>query len=81
MVKDGKLTPWSEFKKEVLKISGDYNHRWLETEYHQTVANANMTEKWKSFETNADLYPNLKLISVRDKTRTQNLRRHYSPNQ
>ena len=66
LTKDGSLVPWSEFKKEAYKVSGDYNHRWLETEYHQTVANANMAEKWKDFERNADLYPNLKFVSVND---------------
>ena len=66
LTKDGSLVPWSEFKKEAYKISNDYNHRWLETEYHQTVANANMAEKWKDFERNADLYPNLKFVSVND---------------
>src|SRR5690606_11243237 len=48
------------------KVSGDYNAKWLETEYHQTVANANMAAKWKDFENNVDLYPNVKLVSVRD---------------
>ncbi len=66
MTKDGKFVPWSEFKKEAYKVSGDYNARWLETEYHQTVANANAAAQWKDFERNADLYPNLKLVSVRD---------------
>lgn len=63
---NGGLRSWRDFKKEAYKVSGDYNHRWLETEYHQTIANANMAEKWKGFEANADLYPNLKLVSVRD---------------
>lgn len=63
---DGKLTPKSEFLKQAYKVSGDYNHRWLETEYHQTIANAQSAEKWKDFEANADLYPNLKLVTVRD---------------
>ncbi len=66
LTKDGSLVPWSKFKKEAYSVSGDYNHRWLETEYHQTVANANMAEKWKDFERNADLYPNLKFVSVND---------------
>lgn len=63
---NGSLRSWSEFKKEAYKVSGDYNHRWLETEYHQTIANAQMAEKWKGFEANADLFPNLKLVSVKD---------------
>ena len=63
---NGSLRSWSEFKKEAYKVSGDYNHRWLETEYHQTIANAQMAEKWKGFEANAGLFPNLKLVSVKD---------------
>ncbi len=63
---DGKLTPKSEFKKGALKISDDYNYRWLETERHQTIANANMAQKWKEFEQDVDLYPNVKLVSVHD---------------
>ena len=63
---NGSLRSWSEFKKEAYKVSNDYNHRWLETEYHQTIANAQMAEKWKGFEANADLFPNLKLVSVKD---------------
>jgi SPP1 gp7 family putative phage head morphogenesis protein len=66
MTKDGKFVPWSEFKKEAYQLSGDYNHRWLETEYHQTVANANMAAKWKDFERNVDMYPNVKLVAVND---------------
>ncbi|WP_407846958.1 phage minor head protein [Chryseobacterium sp. KCF3-3] len=66
LTKDGKLTPKSEFLKEAYKVSGDYNSRWLESEYHQTIAIANMAEKWKDFEQNVDLYPNLKLVTVHD---------------
>lgn len=63
---DGKLRNKTDFIKEAMKVSDDYNVRWLETEYHQTIANANMAAKWKSFEENIDLYPNVKLVSVGD---------------
>lgn len=67
LMTDGdRFVPWSEFKKEAFKLSGDYNGRWLEIEYHQTVANANMAQKWKEFERDVDLYPNIKLVSVGD---------------
>lgn len=67
LTKEGKLTPKKEFLKEAYKVSGDYNSRWLETEYHETIAGANMAAKMKDYELNIDLYPNLKLVSVRDK--------------
>lgn len=66
LTKDGKLTPKNEFLKDAYKVSGDYNHRWLQTEYHETIAGANMAAKMKDYEQNIDLYPNLKLVSVRD---------------
>ncbi|SDE76660.1 phage putative head morphogenesis protein, SPP1 gp7 family [Riemerella columbipharyngis] len=63
---DGRLRSWNDFKTEALKVSGDYNVRWLETEYHQTVANANMAGKWKDFERDTDLYSNVKFVTVAD---------------
>lgn len=63
----GELMPWADFKKEAMKVSGDYNVRWLEAEYHQTVANANMAGKWQDFQRNKELYPNLKYVTVGDK--------------
>lgn len=59
--------PWSEFKKEAVLVSEDYNLRWLETEYHHTVATANMAAKWEDFKRNQDLYPNLRYQTVGDK--------------
>lgn len=44
----------------------DYNMRWLKTEYHHTVATAQSVEKWKQYERDADLYPNLKYNAVND---------------
>ena len=67
LLTDGKnLRKKSEFKQEALKVSDDYNYRWLETERHQTIANAQMAAKWKDFERNVELYPNIKLVSVHD---------------
>ncbi|QYS86317.1 hypothetical protein JJC03_15565 [Flavobacterium oreochromis] len=66
LVKDGKIVPWSEFKKVADSLNIDYNRRWLETEYHHTVAAANMAEKWQDFEADADLYPNLKIVTAGD---------------
>lgn len=69
MVKNERLVPWSEFKKEAYKLSGDYNGTWLETEYHHTIASSNMAQKWKEFERDVDLYPNLKIVTVNDNRR------------
>ena len=67
LLTDGKhLRSKSDFKNEALKVSNDYNYRWLETERHQTIANAQMAAKWQDFERNTELYPNLKIVTVND---------------
>lgn len=66
LTENGKFLPWSKFREKAKAISGNYNQRWLETEYHQTIASANMAKKWKRFERNADLYPNLRYQAVND---------------
>lgn len=62
----GKLPTWAEFKKAAVDINNKFNKTWLETEFHQTIATANMAEKWQQFERDADLYPNLKYVTVGD---------------
>lgn len=66
LTKNGKIVPWSDFKKEAQKVSGLHNVNWLQTEYHQTVATANMAGKWDDFQQNKDLYPNLRYDAVND---------------
>ncbi|MGM8362120.1 phage minor head protein [Flavobacterium sp. ARAG 55.4] len=66
LTEDDKVVPWSEFKNKAAALNVDYNQRWLKTEYHHTVATANSVEKWKGFEADADLYPNLKYNAVND---------------
>lgn len=64
--KSGSLPTWKEFREEAMKVSDYYNSRWLEAEYHQTVASANMAGKWKEYQRTKDLYPNLKYLTVGD---------------
>lgn len=66
LTKNGDIKPWSEFKKDAFALSGDYNKRWLRTEYDHTVASANMAAKWKDWQASKDLYPNLKYVTVGD---------------
>jgi len=66
LTENGKLLTFKEFKKKALEVSEDYNKKWLKTEYDQTVSSANMANKWKSFEANADLYPNIRYSTVGD---------------
>ena len=72
LTSNGKVTPWSEFKKKADELHVAYNRRWLKTEYDHTVATANMAQQWQDFEADADLYPNLRYNAVGDaRTREQ----------
>lgn len=72
LTSNGKVTPWSEFKKKADELNVAYNRRWLKTEYDHTVATANMAQQWQDFEADADLYPNLRYNAVGDaRTREQ----------
>lgn len=66
LTENGELVPWNKYLKKALEVSEEYNVRHLKTEYHHTVATANNVEKWKGFEADADLYPNLKFVAVND---------------
>ncbi len=59
---DGKLRSFSQFKKEALKISEDYNKVWLQTEYNTAVRSARMAANWIQFQRTKDLYPNLEYM-------------------
>ena len=62
---DGSLRSFSEFKKEALQISQDYNKTWLQTEYNTAVRSARMAANWKQFERTKHLYPNLEYMPSR----------------
>lgn len=62
----GDFISWNDFKKVGASINQDYNKNWLKTEYHQTVATANMAGKWADIERTKDLYPNLRYVTVGD---------------
>jgi SPP1 gp7 family putative phage head morphogenesis protein len=62
-----KLPTWAEFKAKALQVSDIYNVNYLKTEYHQTVATANMAGKYKDYQKTKELYPNLKYATVGDK--------------
>lgn len=66
LTSNGKVAPWSEFKKTADALNVEYNRRWLKTEYDHTVATANMAQQWHDFEVDKDLYPNLKFVTAGD---------------
>lgn len=59
---NGKLKPFSRFRQDVESVTGKYNRNWLTTEYNTAVIRARHAARWKDFERDADLYPNLKWL-------------------
>lgn len=55
----GKLKSFRSFSKDSLPVIGKYNGAWLRTEYNTAVIRARFAARWKDFEADADLYPNL----------------------
>ncbi len=66
LTENGSVLSWSQFKEKAKELTADYNQRWLKAEFDQTVATANMAEKWQEFVNEKDLYPNLKYLTVGD---------------
>lgn len=62
---DGKLRSFSEFKKEALLKSEEYNVRHLKTEYNTAVRSSRMAANFKQFEKTAHIYPNLEWVPSR----------------
>lgn len=57
---DGNLKSFTQFKIDTEAIIGEYNMNWLKTEYDTAVVRARMAARFKEFQRDADLYPNLK---------------------
>ncbi|GIJ93380.1 hypothetical protein CAPN002_05980 [Capnocytophaga stomatis] len=66
LTKNGRVLSWSEFRKEADKLNVQYNRRWLQTEYHQTIANAQAAEKFQGYVAEKSVYPNLKYRTIND---------------
>lgn len=64
--KDGSVRTFAEFKDKVLDIDLQYNTNWLKTEYNQAVVQSQHAKNWNRFKEDADLYPNLKYVTVGD---------------
>lgn len=66
LTKNGKVLSWQEFKAEANKLNVEYNRRWLQVEYNQTVANALSAQKYEEYIANKRIYPNLTYHAVHD---------------
>lgn len=64
----GKTRTWRQFKSLAKDIVGNYNDVWLKVEYNTAIASARNASRWREFEADADLYPNLKYTPSRAAT-------------
>jgi len=57
---NGELKTWKQFKADTDQMVEDYNVNWRKTEYDTAIIRARMAARFKEFERDADLFPNLK---------------------
>lgn len=69
--KPGYQISWAEFLEKARPIVGDYNVRWLKTEYNTAIRKARVAYRWPEFERMVDIYPNLKYTPSRAATPRQ----------
>lgn len=62
----GKMRSYSEFKRKVDVVHKNYNKNYLEAEYQTSRRSAQAVRQWKDIEENADLFPNLKYMTIAD---------------
>lgn len=62
---NGKQRTFSQFRKAVKPIIGEYNQRYLKTEYDTFVRSARMAANWKKFEERKHIFPNLEFMQSR----------------
>jgi hypothetical protein len=63
---NGKLRPFSEFKKKAKIINDAYNVEHLKTENIAAFSQSRAIEYWQYIEENADIFPLLEYVTVRD---------------
>jgi hypothetical protein len=56
----GQLKSYEQFRRDVEPLTGKYCDQWLNTEYNTAVIRAHRAADWKHFETEKDVYPNLR---------------------
>lgn len=74
---NGKLKPFNRFRSDVESVIGKYNRNWLTTEYNTAVIRARHAARWKDFERDAELYPNLKWLPTTSVHPDMKIHRHF----
>ncbi len=60
----GQLKSYEQFRRDVAPLTGKYCDQWLNTEYNTAVIRAHRAADWKHFETEKDVYPNLRWMQT-----------------
>lgn len=63
---DGKVKSFSQFKRDLKPLYGTFNQAYLQAEYNQAIASAQMASKWADMWQNRELFPNLKYVTAGD---------------
>lgn len=66
IIKDDRVVPFNEFKKEADKIFKQYNDNWLKSEYDTAIAQARNAESWQTFEREKQQFQMLRYNAVID---------------
>lgn len=69
----GKMVPFyifrdkvEEYRSAAMKVEKRYNESWLKSEYNNAMAQAQAARRWKDFEEDADIFPNLEYRTAGD---------------
>lgn len=73
---EGNLKPFEKWAEDIVTISDHYIKRWFETEYNTAVLRAHNAAEWKKFESEQDVYPNLRWMPTTSPT-PDNFHRQY----
>jgi SPP1 gp7 family putative phage head morphogenesis protein len=55
-----------EYRSAAMKVEKRYNENWLKSEYNNAMAQAQAARRWKDFEEDADIFPNLEYRTAGD---------------
>lgn len=63
---DGSKRPFKEFREFALKLTDQYNVRWLKTEQDTAFGVAQSADQWREFEEDKDIFPLLQYQTALD---------------
>lgn len=65
---NGDIKPYSQFRRDALKIDEKYRQQWLKTEYDTAVRTSRMAAQWERIQRTKHLYPNLEYVQTKAAT-------------